>query len=229
MKKLVTLSVLAVLASASASAKTEGNFVDFSVLRSSIKLKDTEEFNKKSDSSFGFGFAYKHAISFNDFFVAPGVFFDHLGNETKESGTDGGIGFVSSFSNKGSINNRYGAKLDLGYDLNDQFSVYGTGGLSYLSYNIRSSLSWDDTTTPANPDTTSFSKKGRKSSPFVGAGFLYKINKDLALMAEYTMQNVNIKTPGSSSTNGVEFNPSISASTAKIKLNILKVGLSYHF
>ena len=48
-------------------------------------------------------------------------------------------------------------------------------------------------------------------------------------MAEYTMQNVNIKTPGSSSTNGVEFNPSISASTAKIKLNILKVGLSYHF
>ena len=83
-KYFLLLSKASVLASASASAKTEGNFADFSVLRSSIELKENEAFSKKSDSSFGFGFAYKHAISFNDFFVAPGVFFDHLGNETKE-------------------------------------------------------------------------------------------------------------------------------------------------
>lgn len=231
MKKLAALSVLAALVSTSAYAKTEGNYVDISVLRSSMKLKENDSFNKDTDSSFGFGTSYKYAVNFNNFFIAPGVFFDRLGSESKQSSAIAGTEDVpvsSSSTGEISLNNRYGVKLDVGYDVNEQFAFYGTGGLSYVSYKVKNSAGQADLTAdPVVASSVSASKSGRDSSPFIGAGFVYKINKDFALMTEYTMQNLSLKT-GSASVGG-DLPLALSSSNAKVKLNILRVGVAYHF
>lgn len=193
-KSLILLSIIASLASFNAYAKTEGNYVGVSILRSSqdSKYNPEEGYGKFDDSSIGFGLDYNHALNFNDFFVAPGVFAEKIGTKAKDSDGD-------NFS----LDYRYGAKLNIGYDIVDNFAVYLTNGLS---------------ATVGKVDWKSFDLK--KSSTeldyFYGAGVAFKVNKDIAVNLEYNTQKSNFKTPSE-------------AQKAEAKLNMFKLGVSYNF
>jgi len=223
MKKIVIISsILAVIATSSAYAKTEGNYADLSVIRSSQKLKNTD--GKDNDSAVGFGASYKYAVNMNGFFVSPGLFYDRVGTEIKNSSSvDGQDG-----SSELNVDNRYGVKLDAGYDISDNFSAYLTGGVSYVSYVNKVGTTFDD-----GEVSDSSSSKNSKNvlSPFYGAGLTYKISKDVALFAEYTMQNFDVKNKAAASTGdfaGTGF-ADIDAGKTKSKLNIARVGVAYHF
>lgn len=174
MKKIIAVAAFAAsLVASSAFAKTEGHFVGISLLKSSATNrfqdsgKDNTSISKFDDESYGVGVNYRHAFNFNGFFVAPGVFFDHLGLES----TDQNGGTVTT-------NSRYGSKLDLGYDINERIAAYVTNGLSSVKYRVNMPG------VGINNDS--------KLSYYYGAGIAAKITKNLFVNVEYTTQTVNM-------------------------------------
>ncbi len=175
MKKIISIAaILAVFSNASAFAKTEGNYFGFDVLKANTKQRYTNDIGTKfKDSNIGYGFNYKHAFNFDKVFVAPGVFFDHLGTS--------GIDYAGDRVN---VKNRYGVKFDIGYDLTDKAAVYFTNGISSTSYNM------DFTGTDLG------SKSGSKTAYFFGAGASYEVAKNWLANFEYNHQKLSdIKGP----------------------------------
>jgi hypothetical protein len=91
MKKLLIISsLIASLTAASANAKTEGSYLGIDLLKTNTQVKGTgigEDYGvgwfntKAKDSSIGFGLNYKYAINMNNFFIAPGLFYESIGTE----------------------------------------------------------------------------------------------------------------------------------------------------
>lgn len=195
MKKYIALAALsATLLSLPANAKTQGHYVGIDWINSKTKNTYTvdgdsspSKYNDKS--SYGIGLNYKYAFNFNDFFVAPGVFFDKLG-----------FGYDSV-----ELQYRLGAKLDLGYDINDKFAVYFTNGFANTNYKY---LPNDRST---NKNTTEY------MDYFYGIGASYGLTERVSLNVEYSMQN-NTALIGEEGFGRV-----------KTDLSLLKIGATYHF
>jgi opacity protein-like surface antigen len=217
MKKFIALAaLLATLATSSALAKTEGNYVGIDVLRTSDKHKfkydennngilNTAKFNGTASS--GIGINYKHAFNFNQIFLAPGVFFDKLGTNSQ------------FYDAKLKSNYRYGAKLDLGYDITDNFAVYFTNGLSNLNYSVSGNTYEFNEKTYQDDVSGSFKKSRSKLGYVYGAGLSYKIAQNLAVNFEYNAQSLTLKPKV-----GEGFDVKV-AST----IRVAKVGLLYNF
>ncbi len=114
---------------ANALAKTQGSNVSVNLAhnKSSHKYKigrlDVgEEFD---NSKIGYGIAYKYSFNFNNLFVAPELFFDKI--DTKSN---------NGFDEFMLIKDRYGLKVNLGYDFSDQFAGYISGGLADINYKV---------------------------------------------------------------------------------------------
>ncbi len=203
MKKLVTVSsVIAVLAGSSAFAKTEGNYFGVDFIRSNVEhkyknadgsaLASVPKFHNKSN---GFGLNYKHAFSLgNGMFIAPGIFYDKLGTRA-----DDNVGDPISLSN------RYGAKLDFGYDVTDKLAVYFTNGFAKTNYLV----DWSRT----NSGQT---KKRTPLHYFYGAGASFELSKSIVANVEYNTQHISSMTPAE-------------GMTARTKISVMKVGLAYKF
>ena len=185
MKKLITLTaILGLFATSNASAKTEGNYVGLDLIVSKEKLKFDGD-NSSNESQKAFGVNYKHAFNLGQVFVAPGVFFDKLAFGKNES----------------QFSYRYGAKFDIGYDINDQFAVYFTNGVANNRYQYVND----------NDDT----KRASKASYFYGLGLSYTPIKDVSFNLEYSTQKTSLK-----ARTGLENDT---------RLNLVKVGVAYHF
>jgi opacity protein-like surface antigen len=196
MKKIIAIAAIAAtLATSHALAKTEGNYVGVDILRTTAEnqYKPDGGYGKFKDSSVGVGVNYKYAFNFNQVFLAPGVFFDQLGTKAKDLDGD-----------NVSANYRYGAKLDLGYDITDEFAVYFTNGLSALNYEV-------------NWKSVDEKKSATQLGYFYGAGLSYKVIKDVVLSFEYNNQSLNnLKTPDAST-------------KVKADIRVAKIGISYNF
>lgn len=187
MKKTLLITALLLSAASTSFAKTEGNYGSVGVLfnRASLNQGTTND----SINNAGVALGYKHAINFNNAFIAPGVFWEN--NNLKSN-----IGTTNV-----NLKNRYGFKVDLGYDLEDDLAVYLTGGLSFL-----------------NVETANASGKkssSAKSDFFYGVGISHDYSKKVTFSLEYNTQDFDLKV----------------ASGSKIKVtdNIVKVGLNYKF
>ncbi|MBP7710550.1 MAG: porin family protein [Rickettsiales bacterium] len=199
-KLLITTSILATLVTSSGFAKTEGNIVGVNLLRASAtneyQVTDATASNYApfKDSSVGFGASYKYAINFDKIFVAPGVFFDQLSLKAKDQDDD-----------TVSASHRYGAKVDVGYDITDNFSAYVTGGLANVSYKV----DWKS----ANQK-----KSGSQASLIAGLGVAYKVTENVTLGFEYNTQSPTFKTPDNGGINEV-----------KSKIQVAQIGVAYNF
>lgn len=186
MKKLITLTaILGLFAASSASAKTEGNYVGLDLIISKEKLKVDGE-NSSNENQKAFGVNYKHAFNLGQVFVAPGVFFDKLAFGSDEA----------------QFSYRYGAKFDIGYDINDQFAVYFTNGVANNRYLYLTNEDGD-------------TKKANKAAYFYGLGLSYTPIKDVSFNLEYSTQKTSLKAP--------------TANESDSRLNLVKVGVAYHF
>ena len=199
-KTLITTSLIALLSTSSALAKTSGNYFGIDLNRSSSNHQysrdniNSSNYKEFSDSSIGFGLNYKYAFNFDKIFIAPGIFFDQI--KTKAQDRD---------SDSVSINNRYGAKLDIGYDITDEVAIYFTSGLSSTSYRV----DWK---------SINQSKSSSNLSYFLGMGAAYNVTKNLTLNLEYNFQQLNLETPDIGGINNVKTN-----------LGMAKIGIAYHF
>lgn len=163
-KLLITTVILGSLFSSLAMAKTEGNYVGVDILSTNFESFDAN-FEKHDESSFGFGVNYKYAINFNNFFIAPGIFLNH--NNASSSFADLGNGSYDIDTLKYS----YGAKVDLGYDINDKIAAFVTGG--YLESRIELT---EDFQTTRNITEESF---------LYGGGVKYSVTNDVDVNIAY--------------------------------------------
>jgi opacity protein-like surface antigen len=115
-KKLFAVaSLVAAISASSAFAKTEGSYVGVDALATKYKDFDLDG-NKKSDTGYGVGVNYKYALNMNNFFVAPGVYYNYNNAEVKYDGI------------KDKLKYSYGAKADIGYDITNKLAAFVSFG-----------------------------------------------------------------------------------------------------
>ena len=168
------------------------------------------EESKSNSINYGVGLNYKYAINVDKFFIAPGIIIEQ--NRSKND-----LNSSENFTDEGhelKINNRYGVKADIGYDVTENFAPYFVVGYSSVGYR--------STTTGLNSSgITNGSRSGRANDWFYGVGTKFDLGCNLALNLEYNTQNFSAKT--SVDTVGDVI------SRYKTRLDILKLGVSYKF
>lgn len=225
MKKTLKTALLsaAIISSISvaqtAFAKTEGNYLGLDYLRISAKTKTTKEASSNADTYFntnvkdsanGFGVQYKYAFNINNFFIAPGAFFEKIGTEAKVN--DKVNGWEQSFT----INNRYGAKVDFGFDVTNNFATYIPVGYAMYDYELKTR----DYTNIASLTTKT---SGRKGALLYGIGFSFYPSDKISINLEYNRSKLDVKSGGNTGLIGGAI------LNAKTNLDIFKLGFSYHF
>ncbi len=199
-----TVALTSISLASQALAKTEGSYVGVNLSRvnSSHQYERSgvtaSNFAKFDNSATGFGVNYKYAISLNNFFLAPGIFYEKLGTKADSIGDEGDTSI--------SVNSRYGAKLDFGYDIADNFAMYLTGGLANVSYKV----DW--------ADVTGQKKSGNKVGAILGIGANYYPHKNISLNLEYNFQTLDLATPDNGGVN-----------QAKTDISTIQIGAAYHF
>lgn len=215
MKKFLILCTFlcAFFTSALASAK-EGTYVGADVLWSNAKHKysnllygDNDSLNgakvDSDDLGFGLNLGYKTNLTFGSFekgFVAPEIFYDYLNNSSKDFAyTSGSIYRQDSAS----INSRYGAKLNVGYEILPKLSGFVNFGVANVDYDTR----WP---------SSGRSYGASKIAPIYGVGLSYNLTDNWAMRASYDYQRFNTKYVNEGLRD-------------KVTLGVLKVGAAYSF
>lgn len=211
MKKLLALtSVVVSISAASAFAKTEGNYAGVDLLRGNIKV--TQRYSNDSNlnavettpavigSGLGVGLNFKHAHNFDGIFVAPGVFIEQNNLKVEQE--------VARLH----VKNRYGVKVDFGYDVADNIAPYVTVGYAGVAYRARN---------VAEDSSSTAVKNGTAGGLFYGVGLKLDVNKDYSFNVEYQTQNFRAKTrtDGTAHYSGV----------FKSNFNQIKLGVSRKF
>ncbi len=164
-----------------------------------------------NSSKVGQGFTYKYAFSAEKtlidplkwLFVAPAIFYENINS----SGTG------KTYGNVVNINNRYGFKVDVGYDFDYGISPFLVGGLSSTSYTIKMQ------------DLDKTTKSGSDYATFYGAGIAYSPFDKFSFVLEYNEQSNIFKShvSGDYSATGAYFDRVYSRN------RIIKFGVAYHF
>jgi len=232
MKKfLIISSLVASLAAASANAKTEGSYLGFDLLKANSHFNSISNFStygqphfpklRSKDSNNNFGLNYKYAFNKDNFFVSPGAFYERLNVKSGASYNTSLNGFTMDQTTK--IKDRYGIKLDLGYDITNKFAFYVPVGFAFTNYELTSTQYLFNT-----PETRVMSK-GRNTSTFYGLGFSFYPTEKLAINFEYNRSKLNLK---SGNTN-VDLNDNLVIDSANIRtethLDVIKLGVAYKF
>jgi opacity protein-like surface antigen len=156
-----------------------------------------------SNASFGANVGYNFV--YKDFFVAPELFFDNLSNRSNDFFHMEGDSAAKQ--DKLVINYRYGFKVNVGYYINDKFSIFVNYGFANVDYNLKFySASTADT--------------GQKSAPIYGIGFIYKINNTWSMKTSFNYQSFD--TPYFTKIVGYGYRD-------KINLKDLRMGVVYSF
>lgn len=221
MKKLTILAALfATITATKSFANTSGHYAGINVLKASAKTKTSKDistfnsdtyFNSKSeDSSINFGFDYQYAINKNNFFVAPGLFYENLNTEAKVNDTRNG------WSQNLKLNNRYGLKLDVGYDVSKLFAIYVP--LEYAITNYE--FSTHDYT---NNSSLRTKRTASDSSFFYGLGVAFAPSDKILVKLQYTRSELDLQ-----SVSDVALVNTVRLK-AKTNLDIIKLGFAYRF
>lgn len=226
MKKTLPLILIAssILLTAEANAKTEGSYLGVDVIRNSARVKsnsnlafdqanNSEYYNhNKKDSAYGLGVNYKYAFNFNNFFIAPGVSYNLLGNDVK-------AGFAGHSNDPYSQNLKLKSQLTLqgnfGYDVSDKFAAYIPLGVSSFNYEL-------NTKDVISSGSVTTKKTGNETAFFFGLGFSYQPIQNWVVNLEYNkFQSLKITSPAATVSGG--------RIVANTDVDALKLGVSYKF
>ena len=215
MKKIftVTFFMLAVFSNF-ALAKTSGSYVGIDLLNSKVKFFEqytnathptiTDHKPSFTHNDYGLGLHYSYAVNNNGLFIAPGLIFEQ-NNATAH-------GYGDQALQRLKIKNRYGAKIDFGFDATDMIAPYITGGYAAITHSSREYF---------NEDTITRTRSGTSMEWFYGAGIIFNCNKSASINIEYTTQNFRVRNSTEGSVALVSF--------YQTRLDILKFGISYRF
>jgi len=197
-KLLITSSLIFAIAASAASAK-DNLYVGLNGIMSDSKA-DIDGVLKLNKKSLGLGANVGYKLTTNGLIVAPEAFFDYLNNKKILPVSDEG----DNFKIKNKFNYRYGARLNIGYEINNQFSVVANYGLAAVDYEIST---YDDV-------ETFVKKRGSKISSIYGLGAGYNLNENITLKLNANLQNFDYK---------------IEESKVKNKIMTYSAGVAYNF
>jgi len=161
-----------------------------------------ERTEKQYKSKDGFAIKYLYAINFNGIFLAPEIFYHHINlklYDRKNELDDYDMTLYKYFGYRyNKIHNQYGAKLNLGYDINSDFALYGFVGISRIKYsNLYSLYPYYEGMGIANDynikDVLSV-YNGIATAPIYGFGGKIKLSKRFYLNGEYMISDFYSKT-----------------------------------
>jgi hypothetical protein len=207
-----------------------------------------ERTEKQYKSKDGFAIKYLYAVNFNGIFLAPEIFYHHINikhYDSKNELENTDMTLPSEFGYRyNKIHNQYGAKLNLGYDINSDFALYGFVGISRIKYsNLYSLYPYYEGTGIANKynikDVLSV-YNGTATAPIYGFGGKIKLSKRFYLNGEYMISDFYSKT----NSKKIESYEALGCSSGQkymcnnnrsdaIKLNnfirIFKIGITFNF
>lgn len=217
MKKLIAItSAITVLVSASAFAKTEGNYIGLDLHRSVVSsrlvnLEGASNNLRDQSSKTGLGISYKYAFNFDKMFIAPGFFYEKLNNRNySHDDENAGLG-DSYFATK----DRYGVRADFGYDVTDTTAVYATLGYANVGYTTYRQDAHNPDNTSSNLSET---RNKRKAGLLYGIGAMSKINDQFSLGFEYNTQRLSVNS-----------GDHLLVQHYKSTIDVYKMTLAYHF
>jgi len=245
-KLFIILFIL--LFSTNLQARTVGNYVGIDLIKTNLSFsmeKSVSEPNHKiiksrqtvPSSMHSFGFKYNYALNYRGFFISPGLIYErnNVNNPFNYSSAGGDSDIVFYGKSYSKITQRYGIKLDLGADISNDLSIYGTIGHAVNYYETYGSLYQDREYTKIEETKITVSEnpwklnKGRKSAPFFGGGFRIKLYKNLLLNGEYNFTRFTIDTKASEQTyTGTKDNIPVKMHFNN-NINIFKLGINFNF
>jgi len=157
------------------------------------------EGKQTDDESLGFGLSAGYKVSVNKLFFAPELFYDYIDNKSPDF-------FYEQASESNDIlkiKDRFGGKLNIGYNITKNFSAFVNAGVTSVQYGVF----WY---------TPQQSRVARKVAPIYGVGLMYNLNDHLAVRASYDYQDFNIQYVQE-------------GRRSNVRLDVYKVGLVYGF
>lgn len=249
LKKILIILFLLIY-SQNAFAITSGSYIGLDFISSDLsfgpeytKFDDTIIKSKHSNSSTqkSFGMRYEFALNINGFYLAPTLFYENNRIRNNLNQTSLYPKYFWKFNDVNiysEIKKRYGAKINLGYDFNDDFSLYFTIGkaYNYITNYTSGHESFADIYNKFSESPLSQTKT-RKLKPLYGAGLKIKINNNWYLDGEFTYSrfktaNKNIKNyPIDYIYDEVLYtsDPNLKEISHDVILKVIKIGLSYNF
>ncbi len=205
--------------------KTQGHYLGVSGILNELNYHEeyttfytSKETIKPSSSGngAGIGVGYKYALNFEDFFIAPGFFYEKL--NTSVDGSKKAYGEILSPLVRVDIKNRYGFVADVGYDFNKFISPYVTVGYSWTKYQTKNGIPVGDGTSQIGIE------KSTTGSYVYGIGVKTSYNKNISFNFELQTQSLNLKT-----NLNIPLNDFGAQSNYKGRLNTVKLGAFYNF
>jgi hypothetical protein len=203
-------------------SKTVGNYLGIDFINTALRYEqidimpaDYEDLNyfngiprdrneRSYKSKNGISFKYLYAINFNGIFLAPEIFYNHINlkhNSDLNHLENNDMALTKYFGYRyNKIHNQYGVKLNLGYDLNSDFALYGFFGLSKIKYsNLYSLYPYYEAQYLSRQFNIDFNKaisvyRGTATTPVYGFGTKIKLSKRFYLNGEYMISDFYSKT-----------------------------------
>jgi opacity protein-like surface antigen len=198
-KVFTIASTLAILASSAAFAVTEGSYVGLNLVQSQVTSKLNQPVvtkNYKFANKYSVGASYKYAFNNDCMFIAPGVFYNHNNAIEKSGGLKEGVKY------------NFGARADIGYDVNEKMSAYGVVGLGRIRY------------ASVGLGTVTKSKVLNRNTLILGGGVKLAAADNMDFSVEYTTQKFNLSNKRSSDIAALKFGN---------RLNVVQLGVAYKF
>lgn len=207
---------------------TQGNYIGLDAIANVLSFHEvfSDEYLNRSNYAIkpdstgagnGFGLNYKYAFNHNNFFIAPGFFYEKLSTSARVSSASHPTPEVQKVRRL-SISDRYGVTADVGYDVNDVFAPYFVLGYAMVNYRSLGGVGYFDS------ELQSAIKKSRDGSFLYGSGLKIKYNQELSFNIEFNIQKFVAK---QNQIPDPDFSTFHSRYDAKIKS--LKLGISYNF
>lgn len=205
-------------------AITQGSYITAEALKTHVRYYERFYNNTRpsgtrsrpshsGSDNYGGGIAYKYAFNYRGLFFAPGIFF-----EKHQARADGKVSTSNLDWQRMEIENRYGVKSDIGFDIG-LFAPYITGGYAAIDYRARNYSK--------NSIYSGAYHNGTVKDFFYGAGFKIEIPRSyVSLNFEYNTNNFFAKT-------SISPEPAATAGgyrgEYRTRLDIFKLGLSFNF
>ena len=209
-KLLITSSIIGSLASSVANAKTEGNYVGLSIIKSDIEAKGNtisgvnfgnNPFLAQDESQVSVGVNYKYAYNFDGIYIAPGAFFDYTNVSTNGQVTNGA---TTTFD----VDYRYGLRVDLGYDVTNELATYVHLGAANNSYGNTWSFNGNSSSTSDSETATTY-----------GVGAKYSLTSNLDVNLEYEVSEFDMDMNFVSGIEGKQ----------EFEIKVLRAGVAFKF
>jgi outer membrane autotransporter protein len=203
--KLLSIALTFSLLSSTSFAKTEGAFVGLNLINSETKIRTTGDDSQiHRNDSYSYGLEAGYAFNFNNFFIAPNVFFNDNNLKSDHSfGED---------RNSQNFKHSYGVKVNLGYDVTDKFSPFLILG--------HSETRLDESTYGPNYDRI-LKEYGTREGFVYGLGVKYSLTDNIGINAAYELTQFGLTSKIGAVLDGTD--------NLSYDYRLARVGVSYNF